>query len=195
MAALSPRGAPVSLYSADRRFALLGDEVRRSTPKSSGRFGWGAAARGRRVIRFAARGAWRSAVRGGGGDGRTDRGRRRFRARWFVFKRLRDDFPPPRRAASASLASRRRPVRGLSILSPRRQAFSRISKLFQGNSKEIPSFSKLFQGFANFFLGRFEGNQGVIGRSTRNRVFSNFGSSRPRRAARRYAAERARDST
>ncbi len=106
--------------------------------------------------------------------GRPGRGRRHFPARLFVFKGLQGDFPPPRRAARASLASRRRPVRGLSILSPRRQAFPRISKLFQGNSKEIPSFSTLFQGFPNFFLGRFEGNQGVIGQSTRNRVFSNF---------------------
>jgi hypothetical protein len=79
----------------------------------------------------------------------------------------------------------------LRILSPRPQAFSRISTLFQGNSKEIPrkfqgnskeiprkfqafpSFSKLFQGFPNFFLGRSEGNQGVIGRSNRDRVVSN----------------------
>ena len=157
MAALSPRGAPVSLYSADRRFALLGDEVRRSTPKSSGRFGWGAAARGRRVIRFAARGAWRSAVRGGGGDGRTDRGRRRFRARWFVFKRLRDDFPPPRRAASASPASRRRPIKGLSVLSPRRQAFPRISKFFQGNSKEIPRKFQTFPRICKLFPWPFRG--------------------------------------
>ena len=69
--------------------------------------------------------------------------------------------------ARASLASRRRPIERLSILSPWRQAFPRISK-------EIPSFSKFFQGFPNFFLGRFEGNQGVVGQSSRNRVFSNF---------------------
>ena len=60
------------------------------------------------------------------------------------------------------------------MLSPRHQAFSRISKLFQGNSKEIPWISKLFQGFPNFFLGRFEENQGVVGHSVRNRLFSNF---------------------
>ena len=60
------------------------------------------------------------------------------------------------------------------MLSPRHQAFSRISKLFQGNSKEIPWISKLFQGFPNFFLGRFEENQGVVGHSARNRLFSNF---------------------
>ncbi|MGO9768262.1 MAG: hypothetical protein ACLPSW_01660, partial [Roseiarcus sp.] len=77
-------------------------------------------------------------------------------------------------AASALLARRRRPHEGLSVASPQRQAFSRVSKLVQGNSKEIPSFSKLFQGFANFFLGRFEGNQGVIGQSSRNRVSPYF---------------------
>ena len=56
-----------------------------------------------------------------------------------------------------------------------------LSALFQGFpnfSKEIPrkfqGNSKLFQGFPNFFLGRFEGNQGVVGRSSRNPVFSNF---------------------
>ncbi len=77
-----------------------------------------------------------------------------------------------RLAAQASLASRRRPIKGLNSLSPWSQAFPRISKFFQGNSKEIPSFSKLFQRFPNFFLGRFEGNQGVVGQSSRNRVFS-----------------------
>jgi hypothetical protein len=103
---------------------------------------------GRRRIRFAALGTWSGAARGGGDDGRTDRGRRHFRARSPVFKGLRDDFPPPRRAARASLASRRRPIEGLSVLSPRRQAFPSISKFFQGNSKEIPNFSKDFQTFS-----------------------------------------------
>ena len=97
---------------------------------------------------------------------------RRLRARWLAFKGLRDNSPPRRRTARVS-ARRRTPARqGVACPSPRPQAFPRISKLFQGNSKEIPSFSKLFQGFPNFFLGRFEGNQGVVGRSSRNRVFS-----------------------
>jgi hypothetical protein len=82
----------------------------------------------------------------------------------------------------------------LTILSPLRQAFSRISKFFQGNSKEIPGFSKPFQGFANFFLGRFEGNQGVAGQSSRNRVFSNFRVASAATSGPTYAAERARDS-
>ena len=46
---------------------------------------------------------------------------------------------------------------GMSIPSPQPRAFPRISKLFQGNSKEIPSFSKLFQGFPNFFPWPFRG--------------------------------------
>ena len=147
---------------------------------------------GSRAPRDSVRGA-RGAARSGGGDGRTDQGRRHLRARWPVFNGLRDDFPPPRRTASASLANRRRPVRGLSILSPRRQAFPRISKLFQGNSKEIPWISKLFQGFPNFFLGRFEENQGVIGRSTRNRLFANFRLVSAATGGSPCAAERARD--
>ena len=126
------------------------------------------------MIRFAALGAWSSAARGGGGDGRTDRGRRCFRTRWFVFNGLRDDFPALRRAARASLASRRRPIKGLSSLSPRRQAFPSFSKDFQTFPRKFQGNSKLFQGFPNFFLGRFEGNQGVVGQSSRNRVFSNF---------------------
>ena len=62
-----------------------------------------------------------------------------------------------RDAGRASLAGRRRSIEGLSALSPQRQAFPRISKLFQRNSKEIPSFSKLFQGFPNFFPWPFRG--------------------------------------
>jgi hypothetical protein len=85
-------------------------------------------------------------------------------------------------------------IRGLSVLSPRHQAFPRISKLFQGNSKEIPWISKLFQGFPNFFLGRFEENQGVIGRSSQNRVLSNFCVVSAATGDPAYAAERARDS-
>jgi hypothetical protein len=63
---------------------------------------------------------------------------------------------------------------GLSDLSPRRQAFSSFSKDFQIFPRKFQGNSKLFQGFPNFFLGRFEENQGVVGRSSRNRFFSIF---------------------
>jgi hypothetical protein len=99
----------IAQIAGSRRLGMKSGARRRNHWAASG---GGAAVRGRRVIRFAAVGSRRSAARGGGGDGRTDRGPRGFRARWPVFKGLRDDFPPPRRAASASLASRCRPIGG-----------------------------------------------------------------------------------
>jgi hypothetical protein len=55
-----------------------------------------------------------------------------------------------------------------------RRVSSKPFPSFPNFSKEIPSFSKLCQRFPNFFLGRFEWNQWVIGRSTRKRAFSKF---------------------
>ena len=148
------------LYSADRRLALLGDEVRRSTAKSSGCFGCGAAARGRRRERRRRRRPNRPRPASLFGRDGLFSG-----ACVTIFGRL---------AARASLTGRRRPIGGLSVLSPRRQAFSSFSKDFQTFPRKFQGNSKLFQGFPNFFLGRFEGNQGVVGRSSRNRVFSNY---------------------
>jgi hypothetical protein len=46
---------------------------------------------------------------------RTGQSRRRFPARVFAFKGLRDEFPPPRRAASVLLAYGRRAIEGASV--------------------------------------------------------------------------------
>ncbi|MFZ1963589.1 MAG: hypothetical protein WAU78_09020 [Roseiarcus sp.] len=61
------------------------------------------------------------------------------------------------RAASASPVSGRRPIGGLSILSPRRQAFPSFSKDFQTFPRKFQGNSKLFQGFSNFFPWPFRG--------------------------------------
>jgi hypothetical protein len=70
------------------------------------------------MIGFAVAGASSRAAHCRERSGPTERGRRHFPARWFVFKGLRDDFPPPRRAARVSIASRCRPIKGLSKLLP-----------------------------------------------------------------------------
>jgi hypothetical protein len=44
----------------------------------------------------------RAAQRGAADDGRTAQRGRRFPARWFVFRGLRGDLSPPRRAANAA---------------------------------------------------------------------------------------------
>jgi hypothetical protein len=59
------------------------------------------------MIGFAAAGASSGAAHRRERSRRTERGQRYLRARWFVFKDLRDDFPPPLRAARAALPSRR----------------------------------------------------------------------------------------
>ena len=69
------------------------------------------------------------------------------------------------------------------------QAFPRISKLFQGNSKEIPNFSKYFQIFS---LAVSRESKGLSVRRAGIAFSPFFAWSRPRRAARRYAAERPR---
>jgi hypothetical protein len=66
-------------------------------------------------------------------------------------------------------------------------ATSSFSKDFQTFPRKFQAFPRKFQAFPNlskdfqiFFLGRFEENQGLIARSARNRVFSEF----PRRLGR-----------
>ena len=99
--------------------AILRAGARRQRPTLAPR------ARGRRRRRDvrgphdSLRGAWgRSGAAQQRGRRPNRPGRRRFRSRWFVFSGLRDNFPPPRRAARASLASRCRPTEGLSQLLP-----------------------------------------------------------------------------
>jgi hypothetical protein len=68
-------------------------------------------------------------------------------------------------------ARARQPAASADAPTPGAQSFPRNSKRFQTFPRISKLFPSFFQGFPNFFLGGFEGNQWLVSERTRIRFF------------------------